>query len=989
MNRKPACDEAAPGDGDGDGLVRIGLPTGTRSTGFETTRRDVLSLMGFSLGAIGLSGCRAPVQHAVPLPAASTEMVPGVPNLYATTCGGCAASCSLVVKQRDGRPIKIEGNEASPLTGGGTCAAGQAGALSLYDDARLRGPVWLGNATSWPEIDRHIRTMLNAGNGDPRPVVLLSQTITSPTALALLDDFRATFPSFRHVVYDPTSLSALREANRIGFGATVVPHFRFDKARVVVALEADFLGTWLSPVEFARQYARRRTADADRLFHVQCESGMSVTGSNADLRLAVAPSELGTFAVALLAAVARRLGDPGLTELTNIGAGGLEKTAPHAAEIDRIAEALVRHRGASLVVTGSDDVATQLVVGKLNALLGNVGATVDLERPSMQRQGDDGAMTALIDDMARGAVRALMLWGANPVYDHPDGAAFAKALAKVPLTISFADRRDETSAHVHALCPDHHFLESWGDAEPVRGHFSLRQPLIAPLHETRAATESLLAWVDRPTDHRSYVRSFWQRELYPLAGTVGSFDDFWEATLERGVIDLPRTPLAAHAFKGDWQAAVREVIARTEANRGAADRGYELALHETVGARDGRHANNPWLLELPDPITRLTWGNVACMAPATAAALGVGNGDVVTLTTETGKLELPAFLQPGQERRTISVAIGYGRWAAGKAGDGVGGNVYPLARVEKGVRRHSARVNVAKAGRRARLAPAQTHFSMEGREIVQTMTLGGGGEHEHVNEHEKLPNLWRERLHGAHAWGMSIDLDACTGCSACVVACQAENNVPVVGAEQVRKTRIMHWLRIDRYFEGEGEEATSVHQPMMCQHCQHAPCETVCPVLATTTSSEGINQQVYNRCIGTRYCANNCPYKVRRFNWHNFTASDDFPYNMQSPLGRLVLNPDVTVRSRGVMEKCNLCVQRVQLGKNQALLQRRPMADGDVATACQQACPTGAIVFGDLADADSRVSKLLAGRRAYRVLDELGTQPNVGYLKKITAKEKA
>ena len=998
MSRRPTCDEAMPrGDGHDAPLVQIGLPTGARSTGFEATRRDVLSLMGFSLGAIGLgAGCRAPVQHAVPLPSASTEMVPGVPNLYATTCGGCGASCGLVVKQRDGRPIKIEGNEASPLTGGGTCAAGQASVLSLYDDARLRGPVWLGNAVSWSEIDRHITTMLGGGGSDRRAIVLLSPTINSPSTRAVLADFRTRFPGFRHVVHDPMSLAALREANRLAFGAAVVPHFHFDRARVVVALEADFLGTWLAPVEFSRQWARRRTADGTRGFHVQCEAGLSVTGSNADLRLAVAPSELGTVAVALLAAVARRVNDAGLAALN---ATGLGQTAPHAAAIDRVADALARHRGESLVVTGSDDVATQLVVGKLNALLGNIGGAdgpIDLARPSLQAQGDDAGVPALIDDMNRGAVSALIIWGANPVYDHPDGLAFRKALGRVPLTISFADRRDETSAHVHALCPDHHFLESWGDAEPVSGHFSLAQPLIAPLHDTRAGAESLLAWAapaagaagaGKPADHRLYLRDFWRRALYPRAATAAGFDDFWERTLERGVVELPGPAVQTHAFAGDWQGAVRDIV--TRASRAGTDHGgYELALHETVGARDGRHANNPWLLELPDPITRLTWGNVASIAPATAAALGVATGDVVTLTTETGKLELPAFVQPGQDRRTISVAVGYGRWAAGKAGDGIGANVYPLARVENGVRRYAARVNVAKAGRRARLAPAQTHFSMEGRDIVQSLTLASL-EHEHEHEHEELPNLWRERLHGAHAWGMSIDLDACTGCSACVVACQSENNVPVVGAEQVRKSRIMHWLRIDRYFEGDGEDATTVHQPMMCQHCQHAPCETVCPVLATTTSSEGINQQVYNRCIGTRYCANNCPYKVRRFNWHNYTANDDFPYNMTSPLGRLVLNPDVTVRSRGVMEKCNLCVQRVQLGKNQALLQRRPLADGDVATACQQACPTGAIVFGDLADAGSRVSKLLAGRRAYRVLDDLGTRPNVGYLKKIELKEKA
>ncbi|HXU03575.1 MAG TPA: molybdopterin dinucleotide binding domain-containing protein, partial [Polyangia bacterium] len=756
----------------------------------------------------------APVQHAVPLPTASTEMVPGVPNLYATTCGGCSAACALVVKQRDGRPIKIEGNESSPLTGGGTCAAGQASALSLYDDARLRGPVWLGNPVSWPEMDGHVRTALGAH--DTRDVVLLSQTITSPSTRAVLDDLRAAFPKLRHVVYDSMSLAALREANRRCHGAAVVPHYRFDRARVVVGLEADFLGTWLAPVEFARQWAQRRTGNSERRFHVQFEAGVSVTGSNADLRLAVAPSELGTVAVALLAAVSRRVGDGGQAALWT---AGLAQAVPHAAEIDRVADALVRSRGESLVVSGSDDVATQIVVARLNALLGNVGtgkvdSPVDIERPSLQRQGDDTALPALIDDMNRGAVHALIIWGANPVYDHPDGAAFRSALGKVALTISFADRRDETSAHVHAVCPDHHFLEAWGDAEGVSGHLSLRQPLIAPLHDTRAAAESLLAWAGRPSDHRTYLREFWRREVYKLATHApGGFDDFWERSLERGVVEIPRPPVATHPFAGGWEGAVRDIITRARANRaGVEQAGYELALQETVSARDGRHANNPWLQELPDPITRLTWGNVACIAPATAAALGVATGDVVSLTTETGKLELPAFVQAGQQRRTISVAVGHGRWAAGKAGDGIGANVFPLARVENGMRRYSARVAIAKAGRRARLAPAQTHFSMEGRDIVQTISLGGSErEHEHESEHEKLPDLWKERLHGKHAWGMSIDLDACTGCSACVVACQVENNVPVVGKDQVQRNRIMHWLRIDRYFDGPDDDPASVH----------------------------------------------------------------------------------------------------------------------------------------------------------------------------------
>jgi molybdopterin-containing oxidoreductase family iron-sulfur binding subunit len=971
-------------EGDHAGLVQIGLPTGSIAPApLEASRRDLLSLMGFSLGALGLGGCRAPVQHALPLPVASDELVPGVANTYATTCGGCPSSCSLLVKQRDGRPIKIEGNDASPLTGGGTCAAGQATVLGLYDEARLRGPLWLGEATSWTDVDRRIATLLAATRAEGRKTVLLSGTITSPSTRALIDDLARTLPPFQHVVHDPLSLAALREANRRAFGAAVVPHLRFDRARVIVALEADFLGTWLSPVEFAHQYARTRLPDQRRSYHVQCESGLSVSGSNADLRVAIAPSELGPTAVGLFAAVAR------LMPRDRLGAElGDLPPAPRTAEIDGIARALAAHPAQSLVVTGSDDLATQLVVARLNVLLGNIGSTVDLERPSLQSQGDDAAMAALIDDMEAGRVGALIVWGANPVYDHPAGARFAKALAKLPLTISLGDRRDETGRLVHAVCPDHHFLESWGDAEPVLGHYSLTQPLIAPLGDTRAGIESLLRWSGRGgPDHRSYVRAFWQDHLFPGVEAAVGADALWNEVLERGVAELPpKAPaVVSSVFRGDWKGAVRDILVRRA--RDAIDESpherRELHLYESVAVRDGRHANNPWLLELPDPINKLCWGNAALFAPAAAAALGVADGDVVSLRTEGGEASLPVLIQPGQERHTISVAVGYGRTGAGRAGDGVGTNVTPLSAMSPGGGRRAAHLTVTKTGRRAPLTRSQSHFSMEGRPIVQRTTLAELGAPAGEREHEALADLWRPRLHGAHAWGMSIDLDACTGCSACVVACQAENNVPVVGAVQVRKSRIMHWLRIDRYYDGPDDAPVASHQPMMCQHCGHAPCETVCPVVATTTSSEGINQQVYNRCIGTRYCANNCPYKVRRFNWHNYTGDADFDFETHNPSARLVLNPDVTVRTRGVMEKCSLCVQRIQLGKNQALKEKRPIADGDIVTACQQSCPTGAITFGDLADPESRVAKRLADRRAYRVLEELGTRPNVGYLRRV------
>jgi Fe-S-cluster-containing dehydrogenase component len=451
-----------------------------------------------------------------------------------------------------------------------------------------------------------------------------------------------------------------------------------------------------------------------------------------------------------------------------------------------------------------------------------------------------------------------------------------------------------------------------------------------------------------------------------------------------GGLPPPPPPAPAPDPGGDWRAAIRLIGDQQRAARAARrpDR-YELALFESVALRDGRHANNPWLQELPDPMTRITWGNVAAIAPSLAAERGLETGDVVAIATGAGRLQLPVFVQPGQQARTISVALGHGRTRVGKAGDRVGGNAYPLAALVRGARAYSAaEVTMTATGRHEKLAASQSHLSMEGRELVLETTLADLA-HGEAEAREPLPDLWTERPQGAHSWGMAIDLDACTGCSACVIACQAENNVPVVGKDQVQRQRIMHWIRIDRYYGGPDENPRSLHQPMMCQHCGHAPCETVCPVLATTTSSEGLNQQVYNRCIGTRYCANNCPYKVRRFNWYNYTENSKFDFNMTDPVGRMVLNPDVVVRSRGVMEKCSLCVQRIQNAKNDVVVTGKPLADGAIATACQQVCPTKAIVFGDLADAESRVSRLLHGQRAYRVLEELGTRPNVAYLKKV------
>jgi molybdopterin-containing oxidoreductase family iron-sulfur binding subunit len=951
----------------------------------STSRRDFLAQMGFSLSAAALSACsRAPVQKAIPFLNKPEEITPGVASWYATTCGGCPASCSLLVKTRDGRPIKVEGNAESTLFGGGTCAVGQATVLSLYDGERLRGPLWRGQPARWSEIDRQVQQGLQAAATAGGAIVLLSGTLVSPSTRELIDRWLARYPRARHVVYDAVSFDALLEAAQQSFGQRRVPHFRFDRARVVVGIEADFLGSWLSPVEFTRQYAeaRRPSLGTRMAQHVQFEAGLSLTGANADRRVPVAPSEQRAVVFALLHHVAQRAGvaPPPLPSLSIDGA-----------LVTAVADDLWRNRGESLVVSGVQDLSLQIAVNTLNQLLGNVGHTLEIDRPSLQKQGNDRDMASLLDDMDLGNVHVLIVYGANPVYDHPDAARVARAMEKVALRVSFADRLDETATLAHAVCPDHHFLEAWGDAEPVATHYSLAQPTIAPLFETRAAQESLLRWMGADSDHYAYVRDFWRRRLHPRAPSAeeaADFDRFWDHALHDGVRALSAEPVTSAASRFEWPVAA-ERLARFPPSEPAtrARETYELHLYEPVALRDGRHANNPWLQELPDPVTKVTWGNYAAVAPSLATRLGLEDGDVVAIETARSRIELPVVVQPGQSARVVSVALGYGRTTSGKVGRGVGANGFALAEVAAdGMRRYGAEsVVLAKTGRREPIAATQTHHSMEGRPIVRELdraALDRAAARSHEDDAE-LPTLWAEHPAGEHAWGLSIDLTACTGCSACVTACQAENNVPIVGKDEVRRGREMHWIRIDRYYAGTETDPDVVFQPMMCQHCNDAPCEPVCPVLATVHSSDGINQQVYNRCVGTRYCENNCPYKVRRFNWFNYAQSARFDYHMNDPVGTMVLNPDVVVRSRGVMEKCSLCVQRIQEGKLAAKQAGRTLADGDIQTACQQACPAQAIVFGDRRDAQSGLGQRERDARHYRVLADLGTRPNVGYLAKV------
>jgi Fe-S-cluster-containing dehydrogenase component len=953
------------------------------------TRRTFLKAAGFSFAGLVAANCRPAPQHALPH-ILQPELTPGRGYVYASTCRACEARCGLLVTTRDGRPTKIEGNPDHPLSGGATCAVGQASILGLYDSHRLAHPLRNRARATWADVDVEMAARLAEARTSAAAVRLLTGTITSPTTASVIDAFITSFPNGRHDQYDPISASATLDAYALTHGTPILPHYRFDRADLIVSFDADFLGTWISPVEYARGYAASRRVAADDVpqrSHVQIESRLSLTGTKADWRLCVHPDEIGWMATQLAAR---------LTTLTGQSAEWLlEPVLVDDPALDRLAERMWSARGRTLVVSGSQDVRTQVVCNFINDLLGSYGTTIDLDHPSSQRRGRDSSLDTLLGELSRGEVAVLIVAGVNPVYDLPGRQTLVDDLAKVPLLVSAAEQLDETASLAHVVCPDHHYLESWDDAEPVAGVVSLAQPAIHPMNDTRPFIETLAAWTGAPRSAYDLIRQHWEQAIYPRAGATDPFPAFWNRTLERGVVEVSPAPQEKRFFN---RGAVLPSGRSTQTGNL-----LTLVLYPTVGMRDGRHAHNPWLHELPDPVTKVTWDNYACLSPATAHRLGVADGDVVRVSegglapTVPGlTLELPAFVQPGQHDGVVAIALGYGRagtdrfttvgppWIGARPPEGpVGENAAPFVMMAGGARHYEGRrVDVARTGRSHRLASTQLHHSLTVPGAVARFTVGADsivqettpdellGEHA---SHDAHAELWPpDHTYEGHRWGMAIDLDSCTGCSACVIACQVENNIPVVGYDEVSRHREMHWLRIDRYYSGDDRDVTVAHQPMLCQHCEHAPCEVVCPVLATVHSSEGLNEQVYNRCVGTRYCANNCPYKVRRFNWFDYPRADSRQ--------NLVLNPNVTVRSRGVMEKCTFCVQRIEEARSDARHDGRAMTDGAVQTACQQTCPAEAIVFGDLNDPNSRVSRLSKSRRAYRVLEDLNTRPAVRYL---------
>ena len=938
------------------------------------SRRDFLKNLGFSLAATAIvASCKRPVEKAIPYLVKPEELTPGKASYYASSYYDAGDYCSVVVKVRDGRPIKIEGNELSAISQQGTSARVQASILNLYDGARYKGPLFNGKKTTWEEADQSISEALSDLSKSNGPIVLLTSTIISPSTKQIINQFIESYPGSRWVQYDAVSASGMLQANQKSFGEKAIPDLRFDKSKVVVSFGADFLGSWLSPVEYTKRYTSARKLDEgekEMLRHYQFESAMSLTGSNADVRFPIKPSEEDGIVLALYNAIAKAKGGPHVS--------GVESSV----DVSDLTEELLENEGASLVVSGSNNESTQLLINGINNLLGNYGKTLFWDSPLQTKQGLDSEMNELVADLKAEKVKGLLVWGVNPVYDHPQGKDIELALRNMELSVSFAERKDETANLCQFILPEPNYLESWNDLEPKTGYFSLAQPTITKLFDSRNVQENLLRFSgDATTTYGDFVKKYWEDNLYSLQKELGDFRLFWNTSLQKGVFEPGTKADANYSDNGLVEAGPKLTAAKP---------GIEVVLYETVALGNGKYANNPWLQELPDPVAKISWDNYASVPVAYAEATGLKNESVISING----LEMPVFIQPGQAAETIAIGLGYGRSFAGKVGDQVGKNMYPYVWDKDGNRQYvleNVKVEVVE-GKTFPLALSQTHHSMEGRAIVRDTNLEdylknpSAGNEMHEKVEEESVSLYKKPEYPGHHWGMAIDLNSCTGCGNCAISCQAENNVQVIGKEQVRNRRIMHWIRVDRYYSGDPANPEVSNQPVMCQHCDNAPCENVCPVAATPHSSEGLNQMAYNRCVGTKYCINNCPYRVRRFNWFRYVNNDKFDYNANNDLGRMVLNPDVTVRSRGVVEKCSMCVQRIQQKKQEAKLAGRMIDDGEIKTACQQSCPGNAIVFGDLNNPESKISKLFKDKRNYHLLEELHTLPSVGYLTKVRNK---
>jgi molybdopterin-containing oxidoreductase family iron-sulfur binding subunit len=944
------------------------------------SRRRLLELSLASMALGGLAACtRQPIERVVPYVKQPEGVVPGKPLFFATAISLGGYARGLIAESHLGRPTKLEGNPEHPASLGATDAITQAAILGLYDPDRSQVITRLGNIQTWAQLSRDLGAAAKA----QRPlggagIRLLTETITSPSLAARIRELLAEFPKAKWHQWEPAGRDATRGGARLAFGKYVETRHDFTKADVVVSLDADFFVEGPAAVRNTRDASSRRKArehEKNIARHYVVETAPTLAGASAEHRLAVTPAVLS----AMTLAIAAEVGVPGAATpgLSGAAMPGLDAGARRFASL--AAADLKAHRGRGVVVAGEFAAPeVHAVVHAINAALGNVGEAVTYSDPVEANPTDQlASLRALVDDLRAGQVDALLILGSNPVFTAPREFDFASAVQAAKLSIHVGLYADETAEYCQWHVPESHFLEAWGDARAFDGTTSIMQPLIEPLYATsKSPFEILPLLFDSPAaSSHDAVKAYWQK----VHGGP-DFESFWRRSLHDGIVAPTSSativvPLDPVGIKG--------ALATLAADKATPD--VTLVLRPDPTIHDGRYANNAWLQELPKPLTKLVWDNAVLVSPERARRLGLSNeevvegGTVLAVTANGRTVEGPVFCLPGLSDDVAVVHLGYGRRRAGRVGNGTGFDAYPL---KSAARPWHAPATLARLDRKVDLVTTQHTHHMEGRALVRSGTLAKFHEDPEFARKmgeapEKNFRLYPGFEYKDYAWGLSVDLSACTGCNACVAACQAENNIPIVGKEEVARGRVMHWLRIDRYWEGDDHDVVATHhQPVMCQHCEEAPCEVVCPVGATVHSSEGLNDMVYNRCVGTKYCSNNCPYKVRRFNFFKYSDTE-------TPVLKLQRNPNVTVRTRGVMEKCTYCVQRINRARIDAEKEDRPIRDGDIVTACAQACPAGAIVFGNINDPRSRVAELKKEPHDYPLLGELNTQPRTTYLAKV------
>ncbi|SDS43786.1 quinol:cytochrome c oxidoreductase iron-sulfur protein precursor [Polaribacter sp. KT25b] len=967
----------------------------------STSRRDFLKYVGFTTAAASLAACEGPVRKSIPFVVKPNDVTPGIADWYATSMADGYDFANVLVKTREGRPIQIMPNKDA---NGTTSARVQAAVLSLYDEKlRLKEPTKGGEVISWADADREILAKLNAFKEANKSVVLLTGTMASPSTSKIVDEFNVAYPNVKHVVYDAVSESGAADAMLSMYGKRVLPNYHLDKAKTIVSFGADFLGDFHGG--FEKQFIAGRKPETGHMsYHVQIESNMSLTGANSDKRIVVKPSDQVFALLNLYKAIT---GDTISSKTTAI-----DDT------VKKLASELKKAGSKGVVLTGLNDENAQLIAFAINKAIGS--EIFDAVNTLNIRQGNDTEVAQLVSDMKAGKIAGLISYNVDPIYSLSNSSDFSQGLKKLELSVALSIENNETVNASNYALPTPHFLESWGDTQFNSVTYGLVQPTIQPLFNTRQIQDTLLSWSGNTTKYYDYLKAFATANV--LNGSS------WNTALHNGFYNIE----TLEDIQSLESTVVISDVASQLSNSAKKATGFELNLYTKTGLGDGKQANNPWLQEFPDPITRASWDNYLMMSIADARELGFSNpvkdngaidGDYAKVSVNGVEVVVPVMVQPGQAKGSVGLALGYGRTFGLKEEMQVGVNGYPLYTKGNNIQYG---VKIDKVSGTHQFACTQVQKTIAGRhDILKVASLKeyntvAPKDHHHgwnkpsmvSYDHQEVEantiDLWDEHNREVgHHFNLSIDLTSCTGCGACVVACHAENNVPVVGKNEVRVGRDMHWLRIDRYYssevetreeakelglsrgemyealETEAENPEVTFQPMMCQHCNHAPCETVCPVAATSHGRQGQNQMAYNRCVGTRYCANNCPYRVRRFNWFNYADNNEFDFNMNNEYGKMVLNPDVVVRSRGVMEKCSMCIQMTQATILKAKKEGRAVDTDEFETACSSACTTGAMVFGDLNNKKDNVAALAIDKRAYNVLDYLQTKPNVIYQVKV------